>query len=67
MYLSLLRTERFDVMLTAGVGYKHHSGFTASARYNLGMSKLTVILMVKVNTQLLYIIFQVGWAIRKII
>lgn len=30
----------FDVMLTAGIGYKHKSGFTASARYNLGMSKL---------------------------
>lgn len=30
----------FDVMLTGGVGYKHKSGFIASARYNYGMSEL---------------------------
>lgn len=29
-----------DVMLTLGVGYKHKSGLTASARYNFGMSEL---------------------------
>lgn len=47
----------FDVMLTAGVGYKHKSGFTASARYNLGMSELAGNFNGKVST----VTVSVGW------
>lgn len=47
----------FDVMLTAGVGYQHKSGFTASARYNLGMSKLAGNFDGKVST----VTVSVGW------
>lgn len=47
----------FDVMLTAGVGYKHKSGFTASARYNLGMSELAGNFNGKVST----ISVSIGW------
>lgn len=47
----------FDVMLTAGVGYKHKSGFTASARYNLGMSKLAGNFEGKVST----VTVSIGW------
>ena len=40
----------FDVMLTGGVGYKHKSGFIASARYNYGMSELAGNFPGKVST-----------------
>lgn len=42
--------KAFDVMLSAGVGYKHKNGFTASARYNLGMSELAGNFTGKVST-----------------
>lgn len=32
--------KSLDVMATVGVGYYHNSGFTASARFNLGLSGL---------------------------
>lgn len=51
-----------DVMLTLGVGYKHKSGFTASARYNLGMSKLAGNFEGKVST----IAVSVGWLFNLI-
>lgn len=47
----------FDVMISAGVGYKHKSGFTASARYNLGMSELAGNFDGKVST----FSVSVGW------
>ena len=53
----------FDVMLTAGVGYKlkvsnkHENCLTASLRYNLGMSKLAGNFDGKVNT----VTVSVGW------
>lgn len=47
----------FDVMLTAGVGYKHKSGFTASARYNIGMSELAGNFDGKVST----VTVSIGW------
>lgn len=47
----------FDVMLTAGLGYKHKSGFTASARYNYGMSELAGNFNGKVST----ITVSIGW------
>lgn len=49
--------KAFDVMLSAGVGYKHKSGFTASARYNLGMSELAGNFTGKVST----ISVSIGW------
>nr|WP_302828891.1 porin family protein [uncultured Bacteroides sp.] len=47
----------FDCMITAGVGYKHKSGFTASARYNLGMSELAGNFNGKVST----VTVAIGW------
>lgn len=47
----------FDVMLTGGVGYKHTSGFMASARYNYGMSELAENFTGKIST----ITISVGW------
>lgn len=53
----------FDVMLTAGVGYKlkvsnkHENCLTASLRYNLGMSKLAGNFEGKVNT----VTVSIGW------
>ena len=47
----------FDVMISAGIGYKHKSGFTASARYNLGMSELAGNFDGKISTFSL----SVGW------
>lgn len=49
--------KAFDVMLSAGVGYKHRSGFTASARYNLGMSELAGNFAGKVST----VSISIGW------
>lgn len=49
--------KAFDVMLSAGVGYKHKSGFTASARYNLGMSELAGNFTGKVST----VSVSIGW------
>lgn len=49
--------KAFDVMLSAGVGYKHKSGFTASARYNLGMSELAGNFAGKVST----VSVSIGW------
>lgn len=49
--------KAFDVMLSAGVGYKHRSGFTANARYNLGMSELAGNFAGKVST----ISVSIGW------
>lgn len=49
--------KAFDIMLSAGVGYKHKSGFTASARYNLGMSDLAGNFTGKVST----ISVSIGW------
>ena len=42
--------KAFDVMLTAGVGYKHKSGLTVGGRYNLGMSELAGNFEGKVST-----------------
>ena len=47
----------FDVMISAGVGYTHKSGFTASARYNLGMSELAGNFHGKVST----FSISIGW------
>lgn len=47
----------FDCMLSAGVGYKHKSGFIANARYNLGMSELAGNFNGKVNC----LTVSVGW------
>lgn len=47
----------FDVMITAGIGYKHKCGFTASARYNYGTSKLAGNFDGKIST----ISVSVGW------
>jgi hypothetical protein len=47
----------FDAMITAGIGYTHRSGFTASARYNLGMSELAGNFDGKVST----VTVSVGW------
>ena len=49
--------KAFDVMLSAGVGYKHKCGFTASARYNLGMSELAGNFAGKVST----VSVSIGW------
>ena len=49
--------KALDVMLSAGVGYKHKSGFVASARYNLGMSELAGNFAGKVST----VSFSIGW------
>lgn len=49
--------KALDVMLSAGIGYKHKSGFTASARYNLGMSELAGNFSGKVST----VSLSVGW------
>lgn len=57
VFISTGELKGFDVMLTAGVGYKHRSGFTASARYNLGMSKLAGNFDGKVST----VTVSVGW------
>lgn len=55
--ISFGEMKGFDVMLTAGVGYKHHSGFTASARYNRGMSKVAGNFDGKVST----FAISIGW------
>lgn len=57
MTISTGELKGFDVMLTAGVGYKHKSGFTASARYNLGMSELAGNFNGKVST----VSVSIGW------
>lgn len=49
--------KAWDVMLTAGIGYKHRSGLTMSARYNLGMSKLAENFEGKVST----VTVSIGW------
>ena len=49
--------KAFDVMLSAGIGYKHKSGFTAGARYNLGMSELAGNFTGKVST----VSISIGW------
>lgn len=54
--------KAFDVMLSAGVGYKHKSGFIASARYNLGMSELAGNFTGKVST----ISVSIGWLFNVI-
>jgi hypothetical protein len=47
----------FDVMLTAGLAYKHKGGFTASARYNIGTSDLAGNFPCKMNM----LTISVGW------
>ena len=54
--------KAFDVMLSAGVGYKHRSGFTANARYNLGMSELAGNFAGKVST----ISVSIGWLFKVV-
>lgn len=54
--------KAFDVMLSAGVGYKHRSGFTASARYNLGMSELAGNFAGKVST----VSVSIGWLFKVV-
>lgn len=49
--------KALDVMLSGGVNYKHKSGFTASARYNLGMSELAGNFAGKVST----VSVSIGW------
>ena len=57
VFISTGELKGLDVMLTAGIGYKHKSGFTASARYNLGMSKLASNFEGKVST----VAISIGW------
>lgn len=54
--------KAFDVMLSAGVGYKHRSGFTANARYNLGMSELAGNFAGKVST----VSVSIGWLFKVV-
>lgn len=54
--------KALDVMLSAGVGYKHRSGFTASARYNLGMSELAGNFAGKVST----VSVSIGWLFKVV-
>ena len=61
----VIQTEEikgYDVMLTAGIGYKSKNGFTASARYNLGMSELAGNFNGKVST----VTVSVGWLFNLI-
>ena len=44
------KIQGHDVMATVGVGYYHNSGFTASARFNLGNSNLAGNLESKVSS-----------------
>ena len=48
--LGLDKIKGFDIMATVGVGYYHDSGFTASARFNLGNSNLAGNLESKVSS-----------------
>ena len=57
MTISTGELKGFDVMLTAGVGYKHKSGSTASARSNLRMSELAGNFNGKVST----VSVSIGW------
>lgn len=46
----LEKIQGYDIMPTIGIGFYHSSGFTVSARYNLGMSNLAKNFETKVNT-----------------
>ncbi len=48
--IGLDKIKGFDIMATVGVGYYHDSGFTASARFNLGNSNLAGNLESKVSS-----------------
>ena len=61
-YIKTGEIKALDVMLSAGVGYKHRSGFTASARYNLGMSELAGNFAGKVST----VSVSIGWLFKVV-
>ena len=44
------KIKGFDIMASVGVGYYHNSGFTASARFNLGNSDLAGNFQTKVSS-----------------
>lgn len=48
--MGLEKIKGYDVMVTAGVDYYHKSGFTASARYNMGNSHLAKNFKTKVSS-----------------
>ena len=48
--MGLEKIKGFDVMATAGIDYFHKSGFTASARYNMGNSHLAKNFKTKVSS-----------------
>jgi len=50
MNMYLEKIKGFDVMASVGVGYYHNSGFTASARFNLGNSNLAGNFQTKVSS-----------------
>ena len=46
----LEKIQGYDIMPTVGIGYYHNCGFTASVRYNLGVSNLAKNFETKVST-----------------
>lgn len=48
--LGLEKIQGYDIMPTVGIGYYHNCGFTASVRYNLGLSNLAKNFETKVST-----------------